>query len=141
MVLSQAYKYNQNIVFSFTQNDIHSFFVCTKLIRTLSLRFGQKLKIFWMLKSLNFKIVLKVKFWGSLSPFLTNNTLFWWLSVAIFAKRLEYMVILANLHKHLPFLYLFPGELYPRIKNTGLYFIYFLKLRTNNFEAYFVQKN
>ena len=38
------------------------FFVRTKFIRTPSLRFGQMLRTFWMLKSPSFLIVLKVKY-------------------------------------------------------------------------------
>ena len=63
------------------------FFVRTKFIRTLSLRFAQMLRTFWTLKSPSFLIVLKVKYWGSKPPFLIDNALFCWLLVANFGKK------------------------------------------------------
>ena len=44
------------------ENVIHSFFIRTKFIRTLSLNFGEILRTFLMLKLTRFLIVLKLKY-------------------------------------------------------------------------------
>ena len=50
--------------------DVQSFFfIRTMFIRTPSLRFGQMLRIFWMLKSPSLLIVLNMKYSGSKSHF------------------------------------------------------------------------
>ena len=47
---------------SSTNITLHSFFIRTKFIRTLSLKFDEFLRTFWMLRLPYFFIVLKVKY-------------------------------------------------------------------------------
>ena len=61
---------------SSTNITLHSFFIRTKFIRTLSLKFDEFLRTFWTLKLPYFFIVLKVKYWGSKFPFLTKIQFF-----------------------------------------------------------------
>ena len=65
------------------------FLIRTKFIRTLSLNFGEILRTFLTLKLTRFLIVLKLKYWGSKSPFKQKMQFFCDFKCTFFTKNVK----------------------------------------------------
>ena len=72
-----------------TNITLHSFFIRTKFIRMLSLKFDEFIRTLWTLKLPYFIIVLKVKYSSSKFLFLTKIQFFLLLLVNIFGLKWE----------------------------------------------------